>query len=157
MIDRKRRLLLKTTLATGTVALAAGAGLLKPTVVFASRPETAFEAESVEAAIEALYGAGAATESGEIELKAPEIAENGAVVPITIKTSLTGVDSIGVLIAGNGHPMGAELKLTPRAIPMFSTRVKVAKSSKVIAVVKQGDKVFSASRDVKVTVGGCGG
>lgn len=157
MIDSKRRLLLKTTLATGTLALAASAGLLMPTVVLASWPDSAFNATTIDAAVAGLFGAGDMTESGEIELKAPEIAENGAVVPVSVKTSLSDVGSIGIVIAGNGRPLGAQLKLTSRALPMVSTRLKVAKSSKVIAVVQQGDKLYSASKDVKVTVGGCGG
>lgn len=157
MTDQKRRLFLKSTLATGAVVAAAGTGLLRPTTVLAAWPEKAFNATSIEAAIADLYGSGSTTESGGVELKAPEIAENGAVVPITVKSSLSDVNSIAIIVAGNGRPMAAELKLTPKALPMFATRVKVAKSSKVIAVVQQGDKLLSASKDVKVTVGGCGG
>lgn len=157
MIDPKRRLLLKSSFATGVVAVAAGAGLLKPISVLAAWPESAFKATSIDTAIADLYGTGDATESGDIELKAPEIAENGAVVPVTVKSSLSDVESIGIIIEGNGRPMGAQFKLTPKAKPIVSTRLKVAKSSKVVALVQQGDKLLSASRDVKVTVGGCGG
>ena len=157
MIDRKRRLLMKSTLATSAIAVAAGAGLLKPTSLLAAWPETAFKAQSVTDAIAGLYGASATNDSGDIELKAPEIAENGAVVPITVKTSLSDVQSIGVIIEGNGRPMGAELKLTPKSIPTMSTRLKVAKSSKVIAIVQTGDELYTSGKDVKVTVGGCGG
>lgn len=157
MSDPNRRLFLKATLATSTLAMAAGAGLLTPTRVLASWPKNAFDAKSIDEAIKGLYGSSATTESGDIQLKAPEIAENGAVVPVTVKTSLSGVESISVIIEKNGRPLGAEFKLTPKAKPVVSTRLKVAKSSKVIAVVKQGDKLFSASKDVKVTIGGCGG
>ena len=157
MIDQMRRLFLKSTIATGAFVVAAGTGLLRPTAALASWPENAFNAKSIDTAIKDLYGTSDLTESSDVELKAPEIAENGAVVPVTVKSSLSGVSSISIIIAGNGRPMATELKLTSKSLPVFSTRVKVAKSSKIIAVVQQGDKLYSASKDVKVTVGGCGG
>ncbi len=157
MTEQKRRLFLKATVAGSSLAIAAGAGLLTPTRVLAAWPKSAFDAKSQDAALQNLYGSSAATQSGDIEIKAPQIAENGAVVPITVKTSIAGVESISIIVEKNGRPMGAEFKLGPRTMPVVSTRLKVAKSSKVIAVVKGGGKLYSASREVKVTIGGCGG
>ncbi len=157
MLKPTRRLFLKTTLAGSALAIAAGAGLLTPTRVLAAWPKSAFNAESIDDAVKGAYGSSSTTESGDIEIKAPQIAENGAVVPVTIRTSISGAESISIMIEKNGRPMGAEFKLTPRAKPVVSTRLKVAKSSQVVAVVKAGGKLYSASKEVKVTIGGCGG
>ncbi len=157
MIEPKRRLFLKATLAGSTLAIAVGAGLLTPTQVLAAWPKDAFNAKSVDDAIKGAYGSSSAAESGDIEITAPQIAENGAVVPVTIRSSMSDVESISVMIEKNGRPLGAEFRFTPRAKPMVSTRLKVAKSSNVIAVVKAGGKLYSASKEVKVTIGGCGG
>ena len=157
MTETNRRLFLKASIAGSSLAIAVGAGLLTPTRVLASWPKGAFNAKTIDEALKSLYGNSSAAESGDIEIKAPQIAENGAVVPITVKTSMSGVESISIIVEKNGRPMGAEFKLSPRTRPMVSTRLKVAKSSKVIAVVKQGGKLYIASREVKVTIGGCGG
>ena len=157
MSDQIRRLILKTTLGSGALALAVGAGLLTPARLLASWPANAFNAESFEDGLKSLYGATSMTESDDIQIKAPQIAENGAVVPVTITTSMTGVSSIGVFVEKNGRPLGAEFKLTPRSGIMVSTRLKVAKSSKIIAIAVKDGKLFSASKLVKVTIGGCGG
>ncbi len=157
MRDPRRRLLLKATLAGGALTVAAGAGLLAPVRVLAAWPKAAFDAKSIGGALKGLYNAKAMAKSGDIQIKAPQIAENGAVVPVSVKTSLSGVESIGIFVEKNGRPLGAEFKLSPRSKPMVSTRLKVAKSSNIIAVVNAGGKLHSATKAVKVTIGGCGG
>lgn len=156
-MNQNRRLLLQGTLATGVVGVALGAGLLSPRRVLAAWPQGAFEAKQVEAAIGALLGSGATAASSAISIKAPDIAENGAVVPITVSTTLTGVESISLLVVENAAPLAASFQLAARAEPTASTRLKMGKTSDVVAVVKAGGTLYSARKGVKVTIGGCGG
>jgi len=151
-----RRTLLKA-LASGVVGVAVGAGLLIPIRVLAAWPKTAFNAKSSDDVLKNLYESDAAAQSVDIQVKAPQIAENGAVVPVTIKTTLSDVESISILVEKNNRPLAAEFKLGPGVRPIVSTRIKVAESSKITALVKSGGKLYSASKDVKVTIGGCGG
>jgi len=153
----KRRSFLKGTLAGSTIAVAAGAGLLAPSQVLAAWPKSAFEAKDVPAAIKGIVGTDTTKPSGDIKIKAPDIAENGAVVPVSIETGMSGVDSIAILVAKNGTPLTANFKLGKNALGYVSTRIKMGKTSDVIAVVKAGSNVYSAKKEVKVTIGGCGG
>jgi sulfur-oxidizing protein SoxY len=156
MIIMKRRTFLKGSVAGSMLAVAAGAGLLAPRSVLAAWPETAFTATSLDAAIDALLGSSAATESSDIKIKAPDIAENGAVVPITVSTGMAA-DSISVFIAKNPSPLACSFALGGATQGFISTRVKMGKTSELIAVVKSGGKLYSAKKTVKVTIGGCGG
>ena len=153
----QRRSFLKGTLAGSAVAVAVGAGLLSPRTVLAAWPKAAFEAKNVEDAMNKLFGSAENTPSGDIKIKAPDIAENGAVVPVSISTSLDNVDSIAVIAEKNGTPLASNFKLGANAIPNVSTRIKMGKTSDVIAVVKANGKAYSARKNVKVTIGGCGG
>ncbi len=157
MIDATRRILLKGSLAAGSVGVAVGAGLLSPRLVLADWNQAAFQAGEVSAAISGLLGSDAAEQSDAIEIKAPDIAENGAVVPVTVETALPGVKSIAIVAAGNVTPLIASFDLGESALPFVSTRIKMAKTAEVVAFVKTADKVLTNSRNVKVTVGGCGG
>jgi sulfur-oxidizing protein SoxY len=157
MTDAKRRILLKGSLAAGAVGIAVGAGLLTPRAVLADWPEAAFAANSVEDALQALLGT-SSHEAGEaVKLKAPDIAENGAVVPVTVESDVPGISSISIIAAGNQTPLIASFNLGEGALGFVSTRIKMAKTAEVIAVVRAGDKVVSAAKEVKVTIGGCGG
>ena len=153
----QRRSFLKGTLAGSAVAVAVGAGLLSPRTVLAAWPKAAFEAKNVEDAMNKLFGSAENTPSGDIKIKAPDIAENGAVVPVSISTSLGNVDSIAVIAEKNGTPLASNFKLGANAIPNVSTRIKMGKTSDVIAVIKANGKAYSARKNVKVTIGGCGG
>jgi len=157
MIDAKRRILLKGSLAAGTVGVAVSAGLLTPRMVLAAWPEAAFGAKSVDDALSALVGTNSHEASEDIKIKAPDIAENGAVVPVTVESSIEGIDSISIIAAGNATPLVASFQLGEGAVGFVSTRIKMGKTANVIAAVKAGDKVFSAAKEVKVTIGGCGG
>jgi sulfur-oxidizing protein SoxY len=157
MIDAKRRILLKGSLAAGAVGVAVGAGLLTPRAVLAAWPEAAFKAESVDDALSALLGSNTHEASEDIKIKAPDIAENGAVVPVTVESSAADIDSISIIAAGNQTPLIASFELGDGAVGFVSTRIKMAKTSDVVAVVKSGDKVMSSAKEVKVTIGGCGG
>lgn len=153
----KRRTFLQGTLATGVVGVAVGAGLLTPSTVLAAWPKAAFDSKSVDDAVNSLYGSPNHSASGDIKIKAPDIAENGAVVPITISTSLGNVEGMSVLVAKNPQPLACSFDLGSGAEGFVSTRIKMGKTSDVVAVVKSGGKLFSANKKVKVTIGGCGG
>ncbi|HEC18415.1 MAG TPA: thiosulfate oxidation carrier protein SoxY [Gammaproteobacteria bacterium] len=152
----KRRTFLKGTVAGGMLGVAASAGLLAPRMVLAAWPEKAFKAKTVDDALNALLGTSDLSESGDIKIKAPDIAENGAVVPITVSTDMKA-DSISVVIAKNPSPLACSFDLGSNTLGFVSTRVKMGKTSDLIAVVKSGGKLHSAKKTVKVTIGGCGG
>jgi sulfur-oxidizing protein SoxY len=152
-----RRTFLKGTLAGGSVAVAIGAGLLAPSTVMAAWPKAAFEAKGVDDTLTALLGGKDTASSKDIKIKAPDIAENGAVVPVSVTATQSGIESISILAAANATPLCASFNMGPSTEGYVSTRIKMGKTSQVIAVVKAGGKVYSAHKDVKVTIGGCGG
>jgi sulfur-oxidizing protein SoxY len=119
-------------------------------------PEDAFKQKDGKEAIKLLYGR-TAESSDKIKLDAPEIAENGAVVPISVSTSLTDVTSIAFVVPENPNVLAAYYRIPPGTMPNISNRLKMAKTSSVIVLVESSGKLFSATKDVKVTVGGCGG
>ncbi len=154
----KRRSFLKSTLATGAAVVAANAGLLTPTSVLADWNKKAFEAKTTDDALSSVYGSAGAADSGDIKLKAPAIAENGAVTPVTVDASaLSGVESIAILASKNPMPLVCEYTFGAGAVGYVSTRIKMGQTMNVIAVVKAGDKLLKAEQEVKVTIGGCGG
>jgi sulfur-oxidizing protein SoxY len=119
-------------------------------------PEEAFKAKSDADAIKALYGK-TAEASDKVKMDAPEIAENGAVVPVSVTTTLPDVTSISFLVAENPVALVASYKIPAGTVPSVANRIKMAKTSNVIVVVEAGGKLYSATKEVKVTVGGCGG
>ena len=138
----------------GLIALSATLAL--PRLLFAARPDKAFGAKDADSAIANLFGGATATK-GHVTLKIPEIAENGAVVPVTVSTDLSDVESISVVVDNNPTPLAASFELGPKSVPMVSVRIKMAESSPVRAIVNAGGKLYSTQKDVKVTIGGCGG
>ena len=155
--NMKRRVFLKGSLAAGTVGVAVGAGLLAPQAVMAAWPTAAFEAKSIEDALGASLGGKQTAASDDIKIKAPDIAENGAVVPVSISTGMADVESVALLSAGNDSPMVAQFVMGAGGMPDVSTRIKMAKTGDVVAVVKAGGKLYANRKSVKVTIGGCGG
>ena len=155
--DLHKRVLLKGALAAGALGAVVSTGLLTPKLVLAAWPEAAFAAKNLSDSLKALAGSDQMTESSDIKIKAPDIAENGAVVPITVSTTLADVDSIAVVAANNPFPLIANFRLGERAEAYVSTRAKMGTSGDVIAVVKAGGSLHSAKKPVKVTLGGCGG
>jgi sulfur-oxidizing protein SoxY len=119
-------------------------------------PEDAFKAKGEADAIKSLYGR-TAEPSDKVKLDAPEIAENGAVVPISVTTTLADVTSISFLVSENPNALAASYQISPGTMPSVANRLKMAKTSNVIAIVEAGGKLYSATKEVKVTVGGCGG
>ena len=119
-------------------------------------PEDAFKQKNSDDAIKSLYGK-TAEASDKVKLDAPEIAENGAVVPISVSSTLADVTSISSLVVENPNALAAIYKIPAGTMPNVANRLKMAKTSNVIAVVEAGGKLYSATKEVKVTVGGCGG
>lgn len=153
----KRRVFLKGSMAAGTVGVAVAAGLLAPQAVIAARNEAAFGAKSIDDALASALGSSSTTASDAVTIKAPDIAENGAVVPVSIATDMAGVESIALLAAENPSPMVAMFTLGAGAVADVSTRIKMGQTGDVVAVVKAGGKLHTARKSVKVTIGGCGG
>ncbi|KRP85323.1 MULTISPECIES: thiosulfate oxidation carrier protein SoxY [Bradyrhizobium] len=119
-------------------------------------PEDAFKQKNEADAIKALYGK-TAEPSDKIKMDAPEIAENGAVVPISATTTLADVTSISFLVSENPISLVASYRIPAGTLPTVSNRIKMAKTSNVTAIVEAGGKLYSAKKEIKVTVGGCGG
>ena len=155
MTDSKRRTLLKGSLAAGSVGVAVGAGLLNPDQALADWNAAAFQARDVPTALTQLLGSESAEISSRIKIKVPDIAENGAVVPVAVETDLPGVTSISIIAANNPVPLVASFDLAESAVPFVATRIKMAKTSGVIAVVRAGGRLYKNAQNVKVTVGGC--
>jgi len=152
-----RRLILQ---GVGSVALFGLGNLafLTPTLAAANDkyPEDAFKAKNEADAIKALYGK-TPEASDKVKMDAPEIAENGAVVPVSVTTTLTEVTSIAFLVSENPVALVASYKIPAGTMPSVANRIKMAKTSNVTVVVEAGGKLYSATKEVKVTVGGCGG
>jgi len=153
-----RRTILKGAVAGSLAGLGLGAF---PWPAFADAdakewPADAFKVKSEADALKALYGKSAEA-SDKVSLDAPEIAENGAVVPIAVASTLPGVTGIAILVLENPNVLAAAYKIPAGTEASVSNRLKMAKTSKVVAVVESGGKLYSATKEVKVTVGGCGG
>jgi sulfur-oxidizing protein SoxY len=153
--DRTRRLVIKAIVAGMSLGAAAWLKIARAADV-AQWPKDAFTQKNEADAVKALYGK-VAEASDKVNLDAPEIAENGAVVPISVSSALPDVTSIAILVLENPFPLAASYKIPAGTSAMVSNRLKMAKTSKVVALVESGGKIYSASKDVKVTVGGCGG
>jgi sulfur-oxidizing protein SoxY len=153
-MDTKRRGILR---AGGAFALAVPAGLLRPVRAFAQQwNKAAFDTKSVAATLKAL-GASGSTESAQIQITAPDIAENGAVVPITIESAIPKTQAIAILIEKNPNTLSADFEIPDGTDPFITTRVKMAETSNIYAVVRADGKYFHAAKEIKVTLGGCGG
>jgi len=152
-----RRKFLKSAVGLGGIATAIASGLLIPQRAIAAYMESAFAATDASAALIAAEGSDQHTPSDEVKIKAPDIAENGAVVPVTVSSTLPNVESISIIAVKNPSPLAASFQLSGQSEAYVSTRIKMGKTSNVVAVVKSGGKLYSATQEVKVTIGGCGG
>lgn len=156
-MNHDRRKVLKSGGGAGLLALLLAAGVLRPGDVLAQAwNEAAFAGKSIPDAMQALGAQGAAS-SDAILIKAPEIAENGAVVPIAIESRLPGTESIALLIEKNPSPLAASFGIPAGTDANVSTRVKMGTSSDVYAVVRAEGKYYMAKKEIKITLGGCGG
>jgi sulfur-oxidizing protein SoxY len=144
---------------TGLAAVLAGIGALSAEQALAQQQawnKVAFEAKSLADAVKAL-GGGGVDESKEIAITAPDIAENGAVVPVAVASKLPNTQAVYILVDKNPNWLAAGFNIPAGTEPFVSTRIKMGQSANVLAVVKSNDRFFVASKEVKVTLGGCGG
>ena len=156
-MDQLRRTFLKSAGVAGSVVLAISAGLLKSGEALAAAWNTnAFGAKTISDAMSAAGFTGA-VESKDIEIKAPEIAENGSVVPVEVTSKIPGTTSMAIFVEKNPTPMVASFEFLAGAEPYISTRIKMGQTSLVRVSVKAGGKTYNATKEVKVTIGGCGG
>lgn len=155
-MNHRRRQTLKAGGGLGVLGLLALAGLIKPAPARAAWQRDAFAATSIDAALAAL-GAGRPADSAEITLTVPDIAENGAVVRVGVVSGLPGTEAIAILIDRNPNMLAALFTLPAGTLPEVTTQVKMAQTASVHALVKAGGRFYATSREVKVTLGGCGG
>ena len=153
-----RRSFLKRTGGFGALIAAVASGAIRPSDVLAAmRNDGAFEAQNVAAAMKALGMAGAQNSSG-IAIRAPDIAENGAVVPVDVTSNIPGTQSISLFVDKNPFPYIGTFDVSKGTDPYVHVRIKMGKSSDVRVVVATADgKYYQAAKEVKVTIGGCGG
>jgi len=118
-------------------------------------PVQAFESTAASEALISLFGTDQTVASQDVVLTAPTFAENGAIVPVTVKTSLQGVKSISIVVNNNPRPLAASFDLSATTLPDIACRIKMAETSDVVAVVETDGGFFSATANVTVTIGGC--
>ena len=128
-----------------------------PKRAFAKWSDKAFMSESLAGAIAAKYGAMPVENSTEIKIKSPEIAENGAYVPVTISANIPGASNITIFSESNAAPLIASFDVMPKMGPDISLRLRMAKTGNLVVLVLANGKLYRASKEVKVTIGGCGG
>jgi len=152
-----RRTFLQLAASSGALIVAAGAGLLRSGQALASVwNKTGFEAKATADALKAL-GVAAAAPSKDIAITAPDIAENGAQVPVTVTSKLANTQSISIVVDKNPFPLSSSFEFGGGAEGYVSTTLKMAQTTNVIVIVRADDKFYTASREVKITIGGCGG
>jgi sulfur-oxidizing protein SoxY len=140
------------------LGLMAAAGLLTSEEAQAQQQawnKAAFEAKSLDEAVKALGGS--AVPSGEVTIVAPDIAENGAVVPVGVTSKIPNTQAIYVLVEKNPNTLAAGFQIPTGTEAIIATRIKMAQTSNVFGVVKADNKFYVATKEVKVTLGGCGG
>lgn len=161
-MSSNRRTVLKYLCSGGAAMAAFGSGLLALpawAVPDASHwPKAAFSKKKMDEAIQALYGQ-KPIETDKIKLDVPTIAQNGAVVPVTVDvdSALADVRSISLLVPGNPFALAASFEIPEGTLPFVSNRLKMRQTSDLVALVMAGGKLYSTTKNVKVTVGGCGG
>ena len=157
-MDTTRRRALKTGGSVTLLTLLAAAGWLKPGEAAAEDwNRAAFETKSLDETMKALGGNAPAQSKDITFFSTPDIAENGAVVPIGVTSSIPKTESIAILVEKNPNMLAATFDIPAGTDPAVSTRIKMGQSSNVYALVKADGKYYVASKEIKVTLGGCGG
>jgi sulfur-oxidizing protein SoxY len=138
--------------------LLAAAGWLVPTAARAADwNKNAFDTHTLADTMKALSGSEPTPSADIVFFQTPDIAENGAVVPVGVSSNIAKTEAIAILIDKNPNMLAAVFDIPPGTDPTISTRVKMAQTSNIIALVKADGKYYVATKDVKVTLGGCGG
>jgi len=156
-MNRGRRTALKVAGGAAVMGLAVTAGLFKAGSAWAQTwNKAAFDTKTFADTVKALGGASAA-ESKDIAITSPDIAENGAVVPFSISSKIPKTESIALLVEKNPNALAASFSIPEGTEAGVTTRVKMGQTSNVIALVKADGKFYYTTKEVKVTLGGCGG
>ena len=156
-MNQTRRTILKTGSGAGLLAMLVAAGIVRPGEALAADwNKAAFEMKTVPDAIKAL-GAASPANSSDIVMRAADIAENGAVVPVGVESKIPGTEAISILIDKNPNPLAASFDIPAGTEPSVTTRVKMGQTADVYALVRAGGKFYVAKKEIKVTLGGCGG
>ena len=159
-MDARRRDVLKTGGGVSLLALVAAAGWLRPgdaNAQAAAWNKAAFETHSLDETMKAFGGSAPAQSKDIAFVSTPDIAENGAVVPVGVTSSIPKTESIAILVEKNPNMLAAVFDIPAGTDPAVSTRIKMGQSSNVYALVKADGKFYVASKEIKVTLGGCGG
>jgi len=155
-MDQRRRKALQTGAGLGALGALIAAGVITPGDALAQDWKMAFETKSMQDTLKALGGTTAA-DSKDITITAPDIAENGAVVPVAVASAIPKTESISIMVEKNPSMLAASFMIPAGTDPSVGTRIKMGQTSNVFAVVKADGKFYVASKEVKVTLGGCGG
>jgi sulfur-oxidizing protein SoxY len=155
VMNTQRRNVLKSGSGATLLGILAAAGIINPGIALASGNRAAFEARSMADTLKAI-GAVSPPDSRNIQISAPEIAENGAVVPVAIASTLPNVTTIAILVEKNPNPLAASFTLSEGTQANIETYVKMGQSANVYALLQSDGKFFMATKEVKVTLGGCG-
>lgn len=151
-MNTSRRSLLKSASVLGMLL---AAGLITEQEAMAADARAGFDAKNLSEALAALGGA--AVDSKDILITTPDIAENGAVVPVSVTSNLPNTSDVFVLVEKNPNPLAAAFTIPADTLPFVQTRLKMGQTTNVVVVVRAGGKLFSNSKETKVTLGGCGG
>jgi sulfur-oxidizing protein SoxY len=157
MMPDTRRAFLKASAILSAYSLATATGLIAPSTSQADWLANFFAPATLDEAIENTFNGAKIKTTDKIELKLPSIAENGAVVPITVTSTLEQVEQIFILVAKNPVPLAALFDLSPDVEAFVSARLKIAETCDVIVVAKAAGQFYKTQQTVKVTLGGCGG
>lgn len=158
-MNTDRRKVLKGAGGTAVLALMMAAGLVRPGSAFAQQGawnKAAFDTKTLADAVKALGGA-QPVESKDVVINSPDIAENGAVVPFTISSKIPKTEQVALLVEKNPSILVANFTIPDGTEPWVNTRAKMGQTSNVIALVKADGKFYYTAKEVKVTLGGCGG
>ena len=155
-MNNQRRNVLKTGSGAALLSVLAAAGIIAPGMALADWNKAAFDAKSMADTLKAM-GAAAPADSKDVQVTGPDIAENGAVVPVGVTSTLPNVTMVAILIEKNPNALSASFNLPAGTEASVQTRVKMGQTSNVYALVKSDGKFFMANKEIKVTLGGCGG
>ncbi len=155
-MNNQRRNVLKTGSGAALLGVLASAGVITPGMALADWNKSAFESKSMADTLKAM-GISSPADSKDVQVTGPDIAENGAVVPVGVTSTLPNVTMVAILIEKNPNALSATFTLPEGTEANVQTRVKMGQTSNVYALVKSDGKFFMATKEIKVTLGGCGG
>ena len=156
-MNESRRDLLQASGGATMMAMVASTGIFTSGNLHAAEwNKAAFDTKTLQDTVKA-FGGTTAAESKDIAITSPDIAENGAVVPVSVTSKLDKTESIAILVEKNPNALSAAFDIPGGTEPFVSTRVKMGQTSNVYALVKADGKYFFATKEIKVTLGGCGG